>query len=260
MAHEDINELFAQTLSDDYDGDAPWEAVSALRRIGTREIFTRAAEWCDSENPLVRARGADVLSQLGKTAEHPSNSFPEESYSTVSALLRREKELQPLGSAIAALGHIDNPQAVSLVAEHRNHPSPKIRFDVACALGNFPNEPVAVDALLGLMQDDDADVRDWATFGLGVLGDSDSPEIRDALLLRVSDSNQGAREEATVSLSKRRDQRVLIPLISMLEQLTVPDRAIEAAALMLGNENEETDWDGQQYATALRQRFSLQGD
>lgn len=257
MNQQEIDELFDQSLSGDYEDDAPWEAVSALHRIGTREIFTRAAKWCGSENPLIRARGADVLSQLGKTAEHPFNSFPEESYSVVSALLLREKELQPLGSAIAALGHIDNPQAVPLITEHCNHPSPKIRFDDACALGNFPNEPVAVDALLTLMQDDDADVRDWATFGLGVLGNSDSAEIRDALLLRVSDSNEDAREEATISLSKRRDQRVLIPLIAMLEQPTVPVRAIEAAALMLGNENEGIDWNGQQYAAALRQKFLL---
>ena len=88
--------------------------------MGTREIFVQAAEWCDSENPLLRARGADVLSQLGKTWEHRSNSFPEESYSVVSTLLQRENELPPLNSAIAALGHIENLQAVPLIAEHRN--------------------------------------------------------------------------------------------------------------------------------------------
>jgi HEAT repeat protein len=151
MTQEEISELFAQTLSGDYDDEAPWEAVSALHRVGSREIFAQAAEWCNSENSLLRARGADVLSQLGKTWEHRSNSFPEESYSVVSAMLRREKELLPLNSAIAALGHIENPQAVPLIAEHRNHSSPKIRFIVACALGNLPNHPGAIETLLLLM-------------------------------------------------------------------------------------------------------------
>jgi hypothetical protein len=257
MTQEEIGELFARTLSGGYDDDAPWEAVSALRRIGTREIFVQAAEWCDSENPLLRARGADVLSQLGKTSEHQCNSFPEESYSVASTLLQREKELLPLNSAIAALGHIDNPEAVPLIAEQCNHSSPKIRFTVACALGNFPNHPVAVETLLILMQDADDDVRDWATFGLGVLGNSDSSEIRDALFLRVSDANQDVREEAIVGLSKRIDPRVLPSLTEALEQPTTTDRIREAAHLMLKMDKDRTDWSGRDYVAALRRQFSF---
>src|SRR5260370_39849744 len=96
MTSENIDELFARTLSGDYDDDAPWEAVRTLRQIGSRDVFDRAAEWCGSENPLQRARGADVLAQLGKTANHCSNSFPEESYDVVSRMLRRGKKQRPL--------------------------------------------------------------------------------------------------------------------------------------------------------------------
>ncbi len=122
----------------------------------------------------------------------------------------------------------------------------------------YPNDPVAVESLLALMQDSDADVRDWATFGLCVLGESDSAEIRDALLIRIGDTDENAREEAAIGLSKRKDQRVLIPLIAMLEQPSVPDRAIEAAELMLGERDEETEWTGREYAAALRQKFAFQ--
>jgi hypothetical protein len=104
MTAREIDELFTETLSGDYDDDAPWEAVSALRRIGTREVFERAAEWCESDDPLVRARGADVLAQLDKTVDNTSNRFPEESYSLITELVQREKEPRPLAADIYALG------------------------------------------------------------------------------------------------------------------------------------------------------------
>src|SRR6185437_15511526 len=123
MTSLEVDNLFAQTLSGGEDDDAPWNAIHALRRIGTREVFEYAAGWCKSNHALKRSRGASVLAQLGKTAEHPRNSFA-----------------------------------------------------VACALGSYPNDPQAVPALLDLTNDTDEDVRDWAVFGLGNLGDSDSPE------------------------------------------------------------------------------------
>ena len=109
----EIDQLFAQTLQSDYDDELPWEAVNALRRIGNKEVFDRAAAWCKSENPVKRARGASVLAQLGKTVEHRSNSFPESSYLAISQMLQAENEIQPLCSAIHALGHLDNPAGIS---------------------------------------------------------------------------------------------------------------------------------------------------
>jgi HEAT repeat protein len=56
--------------------------------------------------------------------------------------------------------------------------------------------------LAKLTADEDEEVRDWATFGLGVLGDIDTVEIREALAARLSDANDDAREEAVVGLAK----------------------------------------------------------
>ncbi len=259
MTSENIDELFARTLSGDYDDDAPWEAVRTLRQIGSRDVFDRAAEWCGSENPLQRARGADVLAQLGKTANHCSNSFPEESYDVVSRMLRREKDQQPLRAAIAALGHLDNSSAVPLIIENQFqfHPSAEVRFSVAFAFGAFPNDPHAIALLLLLMEDPDDDVRDWATFGLGVLSDSNCDEICDALFRRISDSNQDVREEAMVGLGKRKDKRVLPALIVELQQPSMTYRVIDAAREMLGMEEDRKDWSGDDYVAALRERFPL---
>jgi HEAT repeat protein len=163
-------------------------------------VFNKAAAWTESVEPLERARGLDVIAQLGKTADHPSNSFPQESYDIAIKVVQREREVRPLDSAISALGHIGDSRAVPLIADFQSHPSEAIRFTVAFALGCFPNDPLSVRTLVTLMGDVDADVRDWATFGLGVLGDQDSPEIREALSGRLTDDDVDTREEALVGL------------------------------------------------------------
>jgi HEAT repeat protein len=257
MTTHAIDELFTQALSGDYEDDASWEAVHALRSIGTRQVFERAADLCKSNDPLSRARGVNVLCQLGKTADHRSNSFPEECYSLITDLVQRETAPQPLAAGIAALGHLDNPLAVPLITNFSSHPSPEVRFDVAFALGCFPNDALSVATLLRLMQDTDEDVRDWATFGLGVQCDTDSDEIREALVRCLNDSDEDVREEAMVGLGNRGDQRVLAHLVAVLEEPKPTDRVIETAYLMLGMDNRQEGWKGTDYAAALRQRFSL---
>ncbi|GAC1429178.1 MAG: hypothetical protein NVS1B11_23630 [Terriglobales bacterium] len=124
-------------------------------------------------------------------------------------------------------------------------------------LGVFPNDPLSAETLVRLTQDTDDDVRDWATFGLGVLGNTDSGEIREALLRRLNDSDEDVREEAMVGLGKRGDQRVFSHLMLALEEPNTTVRVIETAYLMLGMENERQGWKATDYAAALRQRFSL---
>jgi hypothetical protein len=56
----------------------------------------------------MRARGLDVTAQLGKTVEHPSNSFPEQAFSVASEVVQSETQIRALSSGIFALGHLDN--------------------------------------------------------------------------------------------------------------------------------------------------------
>jgi HEAT repeat protein len=258
MSPEPLEEMFAKTLSGDYDSDSSWEAVHALQTLGSRDVYERAVAWCGAQEPVKRARGADILAQIGKTAEHPHNSFPEDSFSIVSCMLGRETEPRPLASAIYALGQIGDSRAVTLLVQHRSHANANVRFAVACALGSFADNPIAGPALIQLTSDIDADVRDWATFGLGVLGREDSPEIRDALAARLNDSCDDAREEAMIGLAKRRDQSVLTPLIASLKIAPVPDRALEAAFEMLGLKDEDGEgWSATDYVAALQKKFGI---
>lgn len=257
MSPEEIEQTFAQTLTRDYDDEAAWEAVRTLHLTGGREVYERAADWCRSDNSLQRARGVDILGQLGRTAGSHSHDFPEECFSAVSNLLLREKESLPLLSALHALGHIGNALAVPLVMEHRFHASADVRRAVASALGNFASEQRAVGALMSLMQDSDEDVRDWATFGLGVQCELNSEEIRGALWQRMTDPSRNVREESLVGLSKRQDKRAIPELIAELNQLEISDRVIEATESFLG-ENEDTEnWKPGNYVDALKKRFSM---
>ena len=257
MNSSKIEDPFAQTLLGDYDADTPWKAVTALQNIGNREVFDRAVALCSSQNPSERARGADVLAQLGRTAGHPNNVFPQESFSVISKLVMSDSEPLPLSSAIYALGHIGNALAVPLVAQHCSHPSPEVRFAVAFALGKFTDDPVAVQTLLPLTRDVDDDVRDWATFGIGALGKLDSPEIRDALVSRLNDSFENVLQEAMVGLGRMKDPSVLSSLLFALEQPTVADILIDAANEMLRITDGVTGWKAVDHAVALNERFGL---
>ncbi|MGC2657907.1 MAG: hypothetical protein WA324_08000 [Bryobacteraceae bacterium] len=79
MSSEELQQLFARTLSGDYDDDQPWNAVRELR-LGTRDVLEIAAEWCHSADPLIRARGADVIADQSRrswrTFRRGSGRFP----------------------------------------------------------------------------------------------------------------------------------------------------------------------------------------
>jgi HEAT repeat protein len=256
MTSTGIGDLFACTLKGDYDDDAPWEAVHALRKLGTREVFEIAATWCKSDDSLMRARGVDVLAQLGKTINHPLNKFPEDAYAIISELVQGEKNLRALRSGIIALGHLDNVAAVPIIVSFQRHSNTNIRFSVAFSLGSFPNDDLSVETLLAMMEDSDEDVRDWATFGLGVQGDRDSTAIRDALFRSLSDANEDVREEAMIGLGKRKDQRVLSSLFAAIESPQIKARVAEAASLMLDMEDVPQELGAEEYRAALKQRFS----
>ena len=172
-------------------------------------------------------------------------------------MLENEQDPLVLDSAICALGHLYNSSAVPLILRYQDHPNESVRFAVAFALGCFPNDPESVCGLLKLTSDADDDVRDWAVFGLGVQGDADSPEIRDTLLRCLDDANEDVREEAAVGLGKRRDQRLLPTLRTMLDGPKLYVRAAEAAAAILGLDQDPPDWTAADYKAALTNKFHI---
>ena len=119
---------------------------------------------------------------------------------------------------------------------HAGHPSADVRCSVAVAIpgaAGDPPGPRAIEALIALSADPDAETRDWATFGLGSqLEDQDTDAIRDALAARLDDPDGDTAGEALLGLALRRDPRALPALLARLGD--DPGNLIVEAAAALG--------------------------
>ena len=129
-----------------------------------------------------------------------------------------------------------------LILRYQDSPVQRVRYAATFALGCFPNDGRSIEGLLKLTSDPEDENRDWAVFGLGVMGNTDSPEIREALLRCLSDKDEDVREEAAVGLGKRRDRRMIPALLKMLEDPGLKVRVAEAAAAFLGMDKEPPEW------------------
>jgi len=264
MTPSGIEVLFARTLVGDHDDEEAWAAVRSLRQGGCREIFDRAAAWCESDDPRKRARAANVLCQLRRaplsngSAGEAERLFPDESYRLIANMLATEQDHLVLECAISALGHLGYDKALPLIVRFQDHPDENVRFAVAFSLCCFPDDPRSVAGLLKLTRDPDTEVRDWAAFGLGVLGDADAPEIRDALLGCLNDADEDVSEEAAVGLGKRQDQRVIPRLRAMLDDPEISPRIQDAVAGLLGlNEIDVREWTAADCRSALAEKFKM---
>jgi HEAT repeat protein len=211
----------ALTAADDA---SRWDAVRALHDLGTRDVLDAALALLASAAPQERGLGADILGQ-GQTA---LKTFHEESVAGLLRLLEREREETVLEAVCAALGHRRDPRAVPPLARLRGHPASPVRFAVASALGGF-DAATAIQALIDLSADSDPDVRDWVTFGLGSQTDVDTPAVREALARRLADEDADTKGEAMVGLARRKDARVVGPLLADLAAPHYGTLVLEAA-------------------------------
>lgn len=258
MTKPEMEALFTRTILGDYEDDDGWEAVMSLQRDGSREIFDYAAEWLRSGDFLKKARACDVLGQLrraGDPAEEPEWLFRDEAFALITRALEGNQNAIVVSAAITALGHLREPNAITIIEAYVEHPNSDVRYALAFALGCFSPDLRSVPTLLKLTTDSSANVRDWSVFGLGVLGDFDSPEIRGVLLNRLIDEDEDVREEAAVGLGKRKDQRILPALLGALDAPELKDRVAEAATALLGLSDDPPNWNASDYKNALLKQF-----
>ena len=165
-------------------------------------------------------------------------------------MLEQAQEPGVLYSVAVALGHRQDPRAIEPLVGFKDHPDDLVRYGVVYGLLGHENA-LAVQTLIELALDPDADVRDWATFGLGSLLDADTPAIRAALFARLADGDSDTRGEAMVGLARRHDHRIVEPLLNELEAGQFGSLLIEAAAEI---------GDSHLYPVLVRLREEWEGD
>lgn len=96
-------------------------------------------------------------------------------------------------------------------------------------LDDHANAAGITDALVGALQDSNAQVREKAALGLAFTPGS---EVIDPLLIALRDSDGQVREKAAIGLAFRRDPRIVSPLITAMSDDDSQVR--EKAAIALG--------------------------
>src|SRR5436190_24224945 len=113
LAAATVDELFALARAAQ-DEDAYWDAVSALHSRGEKRTFDLASVLCDSYATGERCLGADVLGQLGATAETSSaeSPFAPAAGEVLLRLLDEDDEPAVLSAAAVGLGHLRDERAI----------------------------------------------------------------------------------------------------------------------------------------------------
>jgi hypothetical protein len=227
-------------------------------------MFPRASEWCYSDDPLKRARGADVLCQLRRprvskenAAGHDSDPvFVSESFELISRMLARECNETALMSQLYALGHLYKIEAVPLLVAFATDAREDMRYAVAHSLGHFPHDPLSIVTLIQLADDADDDVRNWSLFALGSQSDSDSPTLRNLFAAHLEDSNEDARQEAIAGLAKRRDRRAALPLLRLMESGSYYAHNYYDFLNLVVDEADRSGWGTEDFIDALYERYA----
>jgi len=141
------------------DEDKRWDLVDILHKRATEEVFEIAIGLCQSTEGKKRTLGADVLNQLGQ----PDRIHEEDCKNTLLGMLQGEHENDVLDSTLCALGHHQlTAEELKSFMSFKTHSNTDIRQAVASGLWQY-SSIAAIQTVIELMSDEDAQVRDWAT-------------------------------------------------------------------------------------------------
>ncbi|GAA1742327.1 ankyrin repeat domain-containing protein [Nonomuraea bangladeshensis] len=196
LAHRDVDE----------DAETWWIVADTLAKRADDDTYEALARLCVSEDAREREFGVDAIAQFGfADGEKP---YLERTLPLLLKMVTTEGNGQVLRSVLAALGHQGDPRALPAVLDIIGRPEHKRTMTDPIALADVlpPDHEEGLALLIEMSEDDDAEVRDWATSGLAGL-DADTPRIREALAARLGDADLRTVAEATRGLAVRGDDR-----------------------------------------------------
>ena len=190
---------------------AAWNAVALLQRRGCAVTLAQVQVLARSANAHRRALAMDIAAQLqlpGRAGMADPAAFAPEATQALLVAGLSDPNAGVLQAAICGLAHRPSAIALPRLLALLEHPAARIRLALARTLGSYA-EPEATAALMRLARDRDDDVRDWATFGIGALRDTDDEAVRALLWTNAHDPDRDVRGEAVVGLARRGDPRVV---------------------------------------------------
>lgn len=218
-------------LHDNATSDERWVCVAELHRRCEPEIFEAAKNWCARGKVVEKILAAFILGEFGPLRQEGEEELRPFTKPTIPVLekLLDDPDARVVASAVDALKHHNFRDQIAERDSLTSHTSWLVRKTVASVLGGHDASPAAIRILIKLSQDNDGDVRDWATFGLGDLCSLNTLEIREALFARVNDEHSDTRSEALLGLAKKNDDRVIPFIKAELEAEMVGNLEVEAA-------------------------------
>ncbi|MEV0381024.1 ankyrin repeat domain-containing protein [Nonomuraea sp. NPDC050643] len=196
LAHRDIDE----------DAETWWIVADTLGKRADEETYEALAKLCVSEDAREREFGVDAIAQFGfADGEKP---FLDRTLPLLQKMVTTEGNPQVLRSVLAALGHQGDPRALPHVMDILARPGHKRTMTDPIALADVlpPDHEEGLALLIAMTEEEDSEIRDWATSGLAGLAD-DTPRIREALAARLDDTDLRTVAEATRGLAARGDER-----------------------------------------------------
>ncbi|WP_321470825.1 HEAT repeat domain-containing protein [uncultured Paludibaculum sp.] len=211
--------LFERAYTGDRDDDTTWHCIHELQLRHTPEVFDSAMDYCQSRDPRWREIGLDVLAQLG--ADRPSEQrwYRPECRTTALRGLN-DPNIHVVRSAAMALAHLNaDCSTTDALLGLEGHPDAEVRVAVTAGLVG-QNTVESRQALLRLMEDENQDVREWATTAIGQSAEP-SPEVVRALQKRWNEETfEDARNQALWGLARFRDRAAIEELVERFRTAT----------------------------------------
>ena len=205
-------QLILKAYHEEEDDDIYMEYIAILREREDDEVFQLTKKLVYSKVSVYREIATSILSQFG----YKTKLYRGESIHLLAKLLNDKNE-DVISNAIYAFGHRKSIRYADKLASFVTLNSLPIKEALAFTLGGYENQK-SIDALVKLMQDENFDVRNWATFSLAQITKSNTQTIRDALFKNLSDTELEVRGEALLGLALRKDNRVVDAIIEDLQK------------------------------------------
>ncbi|WP_299887152.1 hypothetical protein [uncultured Lacinutrix sp.] len=193
-----------------------WDNISELRRRPNQSVFDEAYKLAKSNIDKQKIIGLHILQQLGFEPRYNKKQTVELHFK----LLEKTQSDNVLKSIFHGIGHNNdelNDKQVSKLVEFQNVKNIDVKHALISALSGIEHSK-AINVLIIFMKDKVSSIRNWATFGIGSLIESDNKEIRNALWNRVTDNHFETKSEAIVGLANRKDKQIKNIIISELKK------------------------------------------